>query len=207
MPTPSGDPGTLSKAAQPNPTPYYGYVNFGAGSGLNLDGNWFGIGGVFSAGDFPTTYTAPSTTCPPNTVTSASCTPNTPSATPASYIDIGGFWQHIGGGNFITLKVSAPTTTLTPFVPAHLTVTAMLNDGNGDSVLDGTQVNLFLLNWIRPLGNSPRSATMAGGTASATINVVPPLNLAGHRIPLAVVATAPNRGVADDVADVSEKVF
>jgi len=148
------------------PPPYYGYVNFGAGSGLNLDGNYFGT-------NTPSTLAVPT-------------------ATVAHYVDIGG--NHLGAGVYITLKV-ALNSPLNP-VPANSTITvqatATLNDGAGNAVLDGTPVNFFV--GVGPtVAARSGNASTTNGVAVGTFTVVTP---ASSGAVLKLWATAPDRAIA-----------
>jgi Bacterial Ig-like domain (group 3) len=154
-------------AAQPAspPYPYYGYVNFGPGSGLNLDGNYFGV-------NTPSTLAVPA-------------------ATIANYVDIGG--NHLGAGPYITLGVTL-NSPLTP-APANSTIavqaTATLNDGAGNVVLDGTPVNFFV--GVGPTVAAPSgSANTTNGVAVGTFTVVTPPSPGAV---LKLWATAPDRAI------------
>jgi hypothetical protein len=159
----------LTLPAQPargTPYPYYGYVNFGTGQGMNLAGNWFGI-------STPSTVTAPS-------------------ATPAVYTDIRG--ATIGSSPVIQLagSVLGPTVHAHPGQNVALQVQATLNDGQGHTVQDGTPVEFFAQTGIgaaTPLGQ----ATTVGGVAGGTFTYNVPSFSHPQHVSIQVLATAPDR--------------
>ena len=200
VPTVTNSPGSLSQAAQPAtpPGPYYGYVNFGStGAGLNLDGNWFGIGGQFTRRHFPAAYAAPSRGCAANT------------RQPHMYDSRhDGCRVHGHRGQLAEWHEHRHLDQLAGERASGDVASRHGNQRDGHGPSDGRPGaqctgyytgDVLGVQWGHAAGHCHRGDERWDGHGDGELHDTQ--QQAWSTLPLALVATAPDRGVADDVSD------